>query len=184
MVKQVVHRHLGLNIAAVRVLAYSVSGYHGEMQGLAGARQVPESGQPTAKQDLIILVDNIGVVGKLHLANIDNLVAAVDKQVDLRTFPLVAVIVGEGWARPRTHIAQHRLDANGFLDLRDVLQANLLEGIAAPRHPRRVLAHIAPKMMVLAVVVRHETQVEQTEQVSQLIHRIAFGFSECRIFSI
>ena len=30
-VKQVVHRHLGLNIAAVRVLAYSVSGYHGEM---------------------------------------------------------------------------------------------------------------------------------------------------------
>ena len=35
--------------------------------------------------------------------------------------------------------------------------------------------------MVLAIVVRHKTQVEQTEQVSQLIHRIAFGFPECGI---
>lgn len=74
---------------AVNVAFHAVGCYHGEVQSLAGFGALLECADFMAQVLLVVTVDFVFVAGKLHLAKVDDIVAAVDDEVNLcAAFPV------------------------------------------------------------------------------------------------
>lgn len=88
----------------------------------------------TVSQPLLIVCRNYKFVGTiLDFAEVDDFICTVDEQVYLCSFPCGAIFIGKRAARPGMHIADDPTDAEFFLDLWNVMEADLLKGISAPR---------------------------------------------------
>jgi hypothetical protein len=109
----------------------------------------------TLSQVLIVLFcDFVLSLGEFHFTKVYGLVSAVNEQVYLCSF-----------AFPPTYIALHTKNSQFLFYLSDMVQAQLLKGITAPRSARRRVNHILPMVFILTSVTFDIAQMEQGKQV-------------------
>ena len=97
-IKQVVHHNLALDVVPIGVVSHAKCGHHGLVQRLPCLAVMAERRHAVAHVFVIILRDDIFLVGKLHLAKVDDPILAVNQKIDLPALPCCAIIVG---IRPR-----------------------------------------------------------------------------------
>src|ERR1700722_11966419 len=79
----------------------------------------------------VFLIDDKFIFTEFHFTNIYDTVAAIDEQIDLSTrlFRRLSSMA------PCGRFGLHSGNSKGFLNLRHVLEADILKGIATPRIP-------------------------------------------------
>lgn len=88
----------------------------------------------TVSKPLLIVCRNYKFVGTiLDFAEVDDLISTIDEQVYLSALPCGAIFIGKRAARPGMHIADDTVDSEFFLDLWDMMEADLLKSISTPR---------------------------------------------------
>ena len=139
----------------------AVGGNHDQLQGFARIGGFAEDLHFLAQLCFVVFVDDIIANWELDFADVYDMVATVDNEVDL-CFAIV------GASLPGWDVGEHRIDAYGFLDLSDVVFADLLEGLASPTALCRIVEEMSPEMFVGVLFAFHETKVEQGEVIGQL----------------
>ena len=91
--------------------------------------------------------------GILDFAEVGRSVAAVDDEVDLG-------FAAFRFAPPWRNVRQQGADSHRFLDLRDVVFANLFESLSGPAAFRRIVQKMGPKVLVRILFALDETQIE------------------------
>ena len=128
LLEQIIHRRLARDGVGPFVAHESVGGNHHRGDGFP-CRGFAFKGANFPAQFLVVIRRDFKLVlGKFHLTEVDDAVAAVEEQVDLHAFFLLVF----GSVNPRKHIADDARNAQCLLDLADVMQANALKGQPAP----------------------------------------------------
>ena len=121
--EEVVQRHFAVDEAGILRACKSGGGHEHELHAFPGAGGAAEDFQFRLEVFVVVLVDGVGLAGELHFADVDDSVAPVDDEVDLRAFRTVVI-----W-RVSPEI-RFRIDAGNpqrVLDPFDVLHAESFE---------------------------------------------------------
>ncbi len=97
------------------------------MDSFVGASLGNEAGTPILDFLFFLRGHFVWLFGVLHLADVDNIVIAIDKQIYLRTFSFRGA-----WPIPRAHTADGTENTESFLNLSDMQKTNTLKSESAP----------------------------------------------------
>ena len=92
--KEVVHFDLGLHDATVGVWFDSVGGNHDQLQGFARPCDFAEDLHFLAELFFVVFVDDIIANGEFDFADVGDVVATVDDEIDLRFATVGASLPG------------------------------------------------------------------------------------------
>jgi len=127
--KQVIQCHLALNEIAVFVFLHSISGNHGDLQGLPGSGHSSESLELVSEHDVIHLVYDKFIDRKFHLTKIYYSVPPFQNQFNLSTVdPKVCISL----CVPYGLLSQDAGYAKLLFYLRNMILAELFKGQTGP----------------------------------------------------
>ena len=171
-----VQKHLRLDGVAIHSALHAVGGHHRQVQCLAGLGLGLEGVGLVAQVLLVFLADFVLVLGKLHLTQINDVVAAVDDKVDLRAALAVAAL-----REPRGVFGEDARNAQLPLDLRDMLQTQGLESQSCPCVVGWRGQGVRPIVFVFAVMLLHETVIEQGVEIRKAVERVFLVAAEIAV---
>ena len=132
--EQICHCQLALDVIGIAAGRESERSDHRDEHRLLGASLTDECFPALADAAVLFLGYDVGSVRIFHLTEVDRVVVSVDKHIDLR--PLCQRLARGGILRPLAcpgmDAAHDGREAEGRLDLVDVLHAYPLEGPSRP----------------------------------------------------
>ena len=167
VLEQIIQKDFAVDNAAVFVPLHAVGRDHGELDRLSAVRFFPEGHDLVPQSLVVVFVDLKLTQGKLDLTDVDHLIPTIDQQIDLRTvagrfFSLSGTVPG-GFLR------QHAGDSQLFLDLRNMILAQLFERKPGPGAAGGIVQRVAPEMLVPSLSAFDESVVEQGVVIRQLV---------------
>lgn len=162
--KQAMNRYHSLDAVGIPVALKPIRRHQNRLYRLSAFRRRRQTiGPATDAQGLgLLLLEFIARV--LHFAHAHHVVRPFDDHVHLNPTPRFGIRV-----QPRIDIGGDSGDSKRRLDLRDVPEANALEGPAPPGIQLRLAIVMGPVPLVIALAMLKELEIEKNIVVDQLI---------------